>query len=210
MPKPPTRTRRKDARPGEIVQAALASFAERGFAATKLEAVAAAAGISKGTIYLYFPTKQDLFRAVVEQAVLPNVAAAEAAFAAHEGSAADLLRLLVERFFLILDSDLTGVPKMVIAEAGNFPEIAQYYVDTVVRRSMHLIETVLTRGVARGEFRPLDIQATIPLISAPFLLLTLWKHSLGRHTDLQLDARAVAAAHLEVLLRGLAAGPPAP
>ena len=87
-----TRSRRKEARPGEIVAAALASFAERGYAATKLEDVAAAAGISKGTIYLYFPTKEDLFRAVVRQAVLPNLEAAEAEFADHTGSAADLLR----------------------------------------------------------------------------------------------------------------------
>ena len=81
-----TRSRRKDARPGEIIAAALASFAERGYAATKLEDVAAAAGISKGTIYLYFPTKEDLFRAVVRQAVLPNLEAAEAQFASHTGS----------------------------------------------------------------------------------------------------------------------------
>src|SRR5271166_1355220 len=104
------RARRKDARPGEIIAAALASFAERGYAATKLEDVAAAAGISKGTIYLYFPTKEDLFRAVVRQAVLPNVEAAEADMAAFTGSSADLLRLLARRSMHLLDSDLTAIP----------------------------------------------------------------------------------------------------
>src|ERR1700760_2412102 len=99
------RTRRKDARPGEIVAAALATFADRGYAATKLEDVAAAAGISKGTIYLYFSTKEDLFRAVVRQAVLPNLAAAEEQFASHTGSCAELLRLLAQRFIQLLDSD---------------------------------------------------------------------------------------------------------
>src|SRR3974390_1597327 len=151
------RARRKDARPGEIIAAALASFAERGYAATKLEDVAAAAGISKGTIYLYFPTKEDLFRAVVRQAVLPNVEAAEADLAAHTGPSADLLRLLAQRFLHLLDSDLTAVPKLVVAESGNFPGIAQFYADAVLRRAFAFIEGILTRGVRRGEFRPLEV-----------------------------------------------------
>ena len=202
------RTRRKDARPGEIIAAALASFAERGYAATKLEDVATAAGISKGTIYLYFPTKEDLFRAVVRQAVLPNLEAAEAQFASHTGSSADLLRLLAQRFLELLDSDLTGVPKLIVAESGNFPALAQFYADTVLRRAFALIGGILARGMDRGEFRQMDVHAVLPLFAAPFLLLVLWKHSLGRHTDLKFDARAVAAAHLDVLLRGLAAEVP--
>ena len=202
------RSRRKEARPSEIVAAALASFAERGYAATKLEDVAAAAGISKGTIYLYFPTKEHLFRAVVEQAVLPNVEAAEGDLAAHTGSSADLLRMLAQRFLRLLDSNLTAVPKLVVAESGNFPEIAQFYADAVLRRAFRLIEGILARGVARGEFRPLDVHATLPLFAGPFLLLALWKHSLGRHTDLSFDPRAVAEAHIGTLLRGLAPDKP--
>jgi AcrR family transcriptional regulator len=201
------RTRRKDARPGEIVAAALATFADRGYAATKLEDVAAAAGISKGTIYLYFSTKEDLFRAVVRQAVLPNLAAAEEQFASHTGSCADLLRVLARRFLALLDSDITAVPKLVVAESGNFPAIAQFYADAVLRRAFALVEGILTRGMERGEFRRMDVHAVLPLFAAPFLLLALWKHSLGRHTDLHFDARAVAEAHLDVLLRGLAAEP---
>jgi AcrR family transcriptional regulator len=202
------RTRRKEARPGEIVAAALASFAERGYAATKLEDVATAAGISKGTIYLYFPTKEDLFRAVVRQAMLPNVEAAEADLANHAGSAADLLRMMAQRFLDALDSDLTAIPKLVVAESGNFPAIAQFYADTVLRRAFVLIEGILNLGIDRGEFRPMDVHATLPLFAGPFLLLALWKHSLGRHTDLAFDPRAVAAAHIETLLRGLAPDQP--
>lgn len=201
---PPRRSRRKDARPAEIVQAALAVFADRGFAAAKLEDVAAAAGISKGTIYLYFPNKEELFRAVVRTAVLPNLEAAEAQLATHTGSSAELLRMLAAGFLALLDSDVTAVPKLVVAESGNFPAIAQFYADTVLRRAFRLVETVLTRGMDRGEFRRMDVHAVLPLFAAPFLLLVLWKHSLGRHTDLGFDARAVATAHLDVLLRGLA------
>src|SRR6478736_5493971 len=185
------RTRRKDARPGEIVAAALASFAERGYAATKLEDVATAAGISKGTIYLYFPTKEDLFRAVVRQAVLPNLEAAEMQFAHHTGSCGDLLRTLARRFLQLLASDLTAVPKLVVAESGNFPAIAQFYADTVLRRAFALVEGILTRGMERGEFRRMDVHTILPLFASPFLLLALWKHSLGRHTDLTFDPRAV-------------------
>jgi AcrR family transcriptional regulator len=200
----PRRSRRKHARPAEIVQAALAVFADRGFAAAKLEDVAAAAGISKGTIYLYFPNKEELFRAVVRTAILPNLEAAEAQLDSHAGSSAELLRLLAQRFLDLLDSDLTAVPKLVVAESGNFPAVAQFYADTVLRRAFRLVETVLTRGMERGEFRRMDVHAVLPLFAAPFLLLLLWKHSLGRHTDLGFDAPAVAAAHLDILLRGLA------
>ena len=204
---PKRRSRRKDARPAEILDAALALFAERGFAATKLDDVAAAAGIGKGTVYLYFPTKEDLFRAVVRQAVLPNLEALEALMAAHEGSSADLLRLLADRFLTVLQSDLTAIPKLVIAEAGNFPAIAQFYADEVVRRGLGLFGAVLARGMESGEFRRMDIGATVPLCVAPFLMMAVWKHSLGRHTDLTFDPRAVIANHLDVLIRGLAAEP---
>jgi AcrR family transcriptional regulator len=203
-----TRTRRKEARPAEIVTAALASFAERGYAATRLEDVAAAAGVSKGTIYLYFPTKEELFRAVVRQAVLPNIETAEAEFARHSGSCAEFLRGLAQRFLQLLDSDLTAIPKLILAESGNFPAIAQFYADTVLRRAFGLIEAILWRGMERGEFRRLDVHATLPLFAAPFLLLALWKHSLGRHSGLGFDPRAVAETHLDVLLRGLAAEAP--
>ena len=201
------RARRKEARPGEIVEAALRLFSDRGFAATKLEDVATAAGIGKGTIYLYFPTKEDLFRAVVRQAVLPNLTAAEALLQNPDTSAADILRAIAERFLLLLDTDLTAVPKLVIAESGNFPAIARFYAEEVVLKGMALIRGVLARGIERGEFRPIDLDGALPLFSAPMLLLLLWKHSLGRHTDIQFNPRAVVATHLDVLLRGLAADP---
>jgi AcrR family transcriptional regulator len=208
MVEPRRRARRKEARPGEIIDAALRLFADRGYAATKLEDVATAAGIGKGTIYLYFPTKEDLFRAVVRQAVLPNLEAATALTADPATSAADILRAIAERFLALLETDLTAIPKLVVAESGNFPTLARFYAEEVVHKGMALVRGVLARGVAGGEFRPIDLDSALPLFSAPLLLLVLWKHSLGRHTDIQFDPRAVVATHLDVLLRGLAAGPP--
>ena len=210
-PPPPApthrRARRKEARPGEIIEAALRLFADRGFAATKLEDVAAAAGIGKGTIYLYFPTKEDLFRSVVRQAVLPNLEAVAALTQAPDLPAADMLRAIAERFLLLLDTDLTAIPKLVVAESGNFPALAQFYAEEVVLKGMALIRGILARGIQRGEFRPIDLDGALPLFSAPLLLLLLWKHSLGRHTDIQFNPRLVVATHLDILLRGLAAEP---
>jgi AcrR family transcriptional regulator len=202
------RARRKDARPAEIVAAALALFAERGFAATKLEDVAARAGIGKGTIYLYFPTKEDLFRAVVRQGLVPNLEAAEAMVAAHTGSASDMLREIARHVLRVIESDLTAIPKLVITESGNFPAIAQFYAEEVVKRGIRLIGGVIARGIERGEFRPVDLQSVLPLFVAPFLMMALWRHSLGRHTDIGFDPRKVIETHLDVLLRGLAAETP--
>ncbi len=146
----------------------------------------------------------------MRQAVLPNVEAAEAAIRrSYRLLAPTCCALLAQRFLRLLDSDLTAVPKLVVAEFGNFPAIAQFYADAVLRRAFALIEGILTRGMERGEFRPIDVHATLPLFAAPFLLLALWKHSLGRHTDLTFDPRAVAEAHIDTLLRGLAADQPA-
>jgi AcrR family transcriptional regulator len=200
---PPRRQRRKGARPSEIVEAALALFGERGFAATRLEDVALRAGVSKGTVYLYFPTKEDLFRAVLRQGLLPNLEAMEAAVAADQGPAPALLHQIAERLVGLLDSDLTAIPKLVLAESGNFPAIAQLYADEVVTRAMALLTGILTRGIERGELRRIDPQSAIPSFIAPFLMMALWKHSIGRHTEIAMDPKTVMEAHMDLLLRGL-------
>lgn len=204
-PAPKRRSRRKEARPAEILKAALALFAERGFAGTKLEDVAAAAGIGKGTIYLYFPTKEDLFKALVRQELLPNFDQLEAVIEVHTGTAADLLRLFGRRLLQLIESDLSAIPKLVLTEAGNFPSIARFYADEVGKRGMAIIGGVIARGIENGEFRPIDPHVVLPLVVAPFLMMALFKHSLGPHTDIAFDARTVLETHIDVLLRGLAA-----
>jgi AcrR family transcriptional regulator len=199
--------RRKEARPAEIVAAALQLFSNRGFAATRLEDVATVAGVSKGTVYLYFESKEQLFEAVVREAIAPNIARAEALVDAFQGPTPDLLRALFAFVGEVLETPLTGVMKLIISESGNFPQLARMYADLVLRRAFALMRRILERGVARGEFRPLDPDATVPLVVAPVLLLGLWKHSFGAHTDLTLDRRKVLEAHCENLLRGLAADP---
>ncbi len=202
--------RRKEARPAEIVAAALQLFADRGFAATRLDDVATVAGVSKGTVYLYFESKEQLFEAVVREAVAPNIDRAEALVDTFEGPTPELLRALFGFMAGVLETPLTGVMKLIISESGNFPQLARLYADLVVRRAFGLLRRILERGIARREFRQLDVEATIPHLIAPVLLLGMWKHSFGAHTDLVLDRRAVLEAHCDNLLRGLAADPGAP
>ena len=210
---PPARAprwnRRSDARPSEIVTAALTLFADRGFAATKLEDVARAAGISKGTVYLYFPTKEDLFRAVVRQELLPNLADVEAMLDRHQGPTGDLLRMMANRMLQVMDSEVGSIPKLVLSEAGNFPEIARFYAEEVVGRGIRLFGRILHRGAERGEFRSVEPMQVMPTLVGPILLMLLWRHSIGRHTALQFDPQAVIDTHIDLLLRGLAPEAPA-
>jgi AcrR family transcriptional regulator len=197
--------RRKEARPDEILAAALASFAERGFAATRLEDVAARAGISKGTLYLYFKGKEELFEAVVRATLVPNIARLETLAATFEGPSARLLERLLLTLAGVVGSQVGAIPKLVIAEAGNFPDLARFYLDQVVRRGLRLIAAILRRGIERGEFRPVDVDHTVFCVIAPMLIAALWKNSLEPHDDAPLDTQALARAHLDLLLRGLEA-----
>ncbi len=195
--------RRKDARPDEILAAALESFAARGFAATRLEDVAARAGISKGTLYLYFHGKEELFEAVVRATLLPNLERIEATAATFAGPSAELLEHLLLTLMGVLGSPAGALPKLVIAEAGNFPELARFYLDEVIRRGLRLIGAILRRGIARGEFRQIDVDHAVYCVIAPILLAALWKNSLEPHAAAPLDAQGLARAHLDLLLRGL-------
>lgn len=197
--------RRKDDRPGEILHAALDVFAARGFAAAKLDEVAARAGVSKGTLYLYFDGKEELFRSVVRGLLLPNVAMAERRIAEHTGSASELLRGLVLTFGrIITESKLGAIPKLIVAEAANFPDLAKFYYEEVIKRGMRAMGGVIERGAAAGEFRPIPIEQFLPLLMGPLLLLIVWKHGLERAGVPPLPVEAVLAEHANSLLRTLA------
>jgi AcrR family transcriptional regulator len=199
--------RRKTARPAEILSAALASFAERGFAATRLDDVAARAGVTKGTLYLYFDGKEELFKAVVRQELVPNLERAEAMVAGSAAPSFDLLEQLVRSFARMIASPLGAIPKLVLTEAGNFPDLARFYQDEVVDRGRALLRKVIERGVAAGELRPVDSEHTVMCMVAPLLLAALWRHSFERHTGRDLDLDALCGAELDLLRRGLTAGP---
>jgi AcrR family transcriptional regulator len=195
--------RRKEARPDEILAAALESFAARGFAATRLEDIAARAGISKGTLYLYFKNKEELFEAVVRAKLLPNLARIEALAASFDGRSATLLERLLLTIAGVVGSELGAIPKLVIAEAGNFPDLARFYLDEVVRRGLRLIGAILRRGIERGEFRAVDVDHAVFCVIAPMLMAALWKNSLEPYDRAPLETEALVRTHLDLLLRGL-------
>jgi AcrR family transcriptional regulator len=198
-----SRRRRKEDRPAEILSAALDCFAERGFAATRLEDIAARAGVSKGTLYLYFSGKEELFKALVRQELLPNIERLEAA-AAGPGSAVEMLgRLVAVWAEYVVPSRISVLPKLVIAEAGNFPELAKFYLQEVIQRGLRLLRSILRRGVEAGEFRPIDVEHTAFCVVGPLLLSVLWKHTFDAHADSPLDVKALCQAHLEALLNGI-------
>ena len=198
------RQRRKQARPAELVAAALELFVEKGFAGTRLEDVAARAGVSKGTFYLYFHSKEELFKAVIREGIVPILEEGAGLIDAFEGSTADLLRALIGEWWQrIGNTHLAGVPKLMISEAGNFPELATYYHDAVIVRGRDLMRRTLQRGMASGEFRGVDIETAIDVILAPVLMMVIWRYSLGVCSGTAHDPQIYLQSHLDLTLNGL-------
>lgn len=153
-PGEPRWQRRPDARPEEILEAAKHLFGESGYAGTKLEDVARRAGVSKGTLYLYFDSKEALFREMVRAKVVAALAHAEEAVRTFDGSSRELLVILVSSMYRRLrDDGMARVSRVVQAELPSFPELAQFYFEEVILRSRRLVSRVLERGVESGEFR---------------------------------------------------------
>jgi len=203
-PKGPRWRRRKEERPAEIVAAALESFAERGFAATRLDDIAERAGVTRGTLYLYFPSKEELFKAVVRQSIVPIIARGEEMVAqSQEPSSALLANVLLMMPRAVAGSPVSAIPKLVISEARNFPDLAQFYLKEVIRRGRRLLTAIIARGVERGEFRPLDMDHVFYCVVGPVLLSMLWKHSFEPYDGKRLDAQALCRVHLDMLLRGM-------
>jgi AcrR family transcriptional regulator len=197
--------RRKEARPGELIAAALACFAERGFAATRLDDVAARAGVTKGTVYLYFSNKEGLFKAVVRESLLPNLELAMGGAAAAGGDPAGRIRALVEFMATkVLDSPLGVIPRLIIAEASNFPEIARFYFDEVIRRGRGYVVAAIREGIELGQFRPVDPEHAFFSLVAPVLMTVIWDRSFGLLDDHPLDGLGVIRDHLDLFFRGLA------
>ena len=202
--KKPRWTRRKDARPQELLAAALDLFVERGYAATRLEDVAARAGVSKGTLYLYFTNKEELFKAVVRENVVPVLGEAEGIVDRHEGHSADLFREIALGWWeRIGNTKLSGITKLMMAEANNFPEVTQFYYDEVISRGNAMIARMLERGVQRGEFRPMDINNAVNVVCAPMVMLMVWKHSFTACRPEPISSEDYLNSFIDIFLRGV-------
>jgi TetR/AcrR family transcriptional regulator len=211
LPKPsPRRERRKHERPGELLQAALELFVEKGFAATKVEEVALRAGVSKGTLFLYYDSKVELFKAVVQANLSPHFIAWDQEYEQFQGSTAEMLRYGLSSWWERIGNTLAGgLTKLVLSESNNFPEVAAFYREQVMAPGQALLQRMLQRGIDRGEWPAMDVaQSSLSLMSA-MVFVMMWRHSLARcGQGPGFDPHAFLMSHLDLVLKGLAA--PAP
>ncbi len=203
-------SRRKQARPEEILAAALECFVKHGYSATRMEDIAKHAGVTKGTVYLYYANKEELLKAVVRETLLPRVAELEQVLNDTDCSAPELLRRLLQQWgTLVRDNDLVaGLPKLMIGEVSNFPELARFYYEEVICRGRRLVANVLAHGIARGEFRSLNINQAVEVMIAPVIMGMIWQHSFAYFEAKPMDFPHYLDAVYDILLRGLSAPVP--
>jgi len=195
--------RRKDARPAEILAAALKVFSVKGFAATKLDEVAKAAGVSKGTVYLYFESKEILFKDVVNEFVLPQIVKAEEHAQQYKGSIKELMQKLIEQWRTnVIETDLCGIPKIMVAEAALFPELATFYLENVIQRVRKFVANLIVLGIERGEFNKCDPAYAARHFLAPMVFAAVWEKSLAPY-DEQYDIKKYLNTHLDIFLQGI-------
>lgn len=196
--------RRKADRPNEIVEAALQVFAAKGFAAARLDDIAARAGVSKGAIYLYFATKEDIFRAVVEQAIAPRLKVVAAMVADHPGPFAELVEMFAERMAQVIETTpVGGVAKMVIGEAQNFPTLARVWLDELVDPALAALAAAIVAAQARGEVRPGEPRAFALSLIGALLMGVLWRETFVPVGAEPFDLPRLARQHARTVLTGM-------
>lgn len=208
----PPRQRRKEARPQELLSAALELFVEKGFAATRSEEVAARAGVAKGTLYLYYPSKEDLLKAVVRENLSALIAEGADLAGSFEGTTQELLVLLMQTWWeRVGDTPASGIFKIIITEMGNFPDFGRFYLEEVMEPGRDLFTRVLQRGIDSGELRPVNLFETVHVLIFPMLMLCLHRHSLGSCIGMgpTMEPRSFIVTHVDVVVRGLLAHPEA-
>jgi AcrR family transcriptional regulator len=171
MNQPRPRRRRPDARPDEILDAALSVFAEQGFTAARVEDIARRAGLSKGAVYLYFPSKEAMLNALVEQSAGKLAKAAErlVALGAPTDPEAALRSLVFMLVTAMTDPDISAAPRLVLTEAQRFAGIAQYYRSHVLEIARGALTALLAAGVDQGHFRPVDADILMRFVAGPVL-----------------------------------------
>jgi AcrR family transcriptional regulator len=198
--------RRKDARPRELLDAALAVFVERGFAAARPEEIALRAGVSKGTLYLYFHSKEDILAALIKERFSSRIDVGTHESARHAGSSRDLLRnVLTAWCSTLVQGHAGGIFKLVFAEARAFPALAQFWWHEVLEPLRRVIAPIVARGVVRGEFRAVDPDLVVYSLVLPIVMVCLHRHAIGptAHDESLIDHPDLFNHHLEFVLQGL-------
>jgi len=199
------RRRRKAERPKEILEAAFVEFSRNGYAMTTLDQIAERAGVTKGTIYVYFANKEHLFISMVREVTKATLDTVHEMFEAHEGSTAELLRAQFSFIYqhIVEDRRRREVVRMLIAEASRFPELADRYYDEILRPCLELLKQAIQRGMDRGEIRKSAIIDSPQVVIAPIALVDLWMMMFDDRQPL--DLKAYFDAHLDLVLNGLLA-----
>lgn len=202
----PPRRRRRDARPQEILDAALSVFVENGFSAARTEEIARRAGITKGTLYLYFTSKEEIFKSLLQESLTPQLSYFVSEVGKIEGSSTDVIRLIVRGLGKFMrHSSRAALPKLMLAEIGNFPELARFYKSEVIDLGLNMFESIIQRGIERGEFRLVDPKHAARLVMIPVTYTGIWRTSFGRLDSEAYDYEALLESHLDLVLRGLTA-----
>lgn len=202
------RQRRKDARPAELAAAAMALFVEKGFAATRLDDVASRAGVSKGTLYLYFDSKEALFRSVIEESIVPMIGEVEAMVERLGDDPVRLLRALLEFWWAQIGSThLAGTCKLMLCEAGNFPEVAMYLNERVIGPWHMLLNRVIEAGMTKGVFRKGNPESVRQMVFYPLLMQAVWQCSLPVCSSARPMPENYFDTFFDVLFRGLLVEP---
>ncbi len=194
----PRYRRRKEDRPQEITEAAFLAFAEKGYAATRVEEVARRAGVSKGLLYLYFKTKEELFKAVIKSVVIRRVDALVTALENTELSSEEFLRgPLLEFMKSVPGSPVSVVIRLLISEGNRHPDLVDYYWENVVSKGLAAISRFIERGVQRGEFRATAVSELPQLLLAPVMLSVIWRLLFARQ---DLDTDKLITTHIDMIL----------
>jgi AcrR family transcriptional regulator len=195
--------RRKQARPGEILDAAIAVFAEKGYAAARMEDIGVKAGVTKGTIYLYFPSKEEVFKSLARQHITDMLAITAENARKFEGKTFDFLAAFIQGCITKMNSDASVLPKIIISEARNFPELAKFWREEVIDKSLGMLSAIIAKGVARGEVRDVPPDHIARLCVAPMLMGLIWRNTFAQTDDEPFDYAGFLALHCDVLFRGL-------
>ena len=200
--------RRKDERPAEITEAALAAFAENGYAATRVDDVAKRAGVSKGLLYLYFKTKEELFKAVIRSFVAPKVQELSVIVDESELSAEEFIRgPFLSMIKTLPDSPIRVIIRLMFSEGHKHQDLVEYYWENVVRHALEMMKKLIGRGVTNGEFRSSAVDDMPQLLISPVIMSVFWKHVFDKQA--KLDTDLFIETHIEAMLNYLKVTPAA-
>jgi AcrR family transcriptional regulator len=195
---------RKDTRPQEIVAAAFEEFVSKGYAAARLEDVASRARVSKGLPYLYFKTKEELFKAVIRSVISPVFEAMRERMLTTDLSCEAFLKGPFLSFVQeLVKSRRVLIARLLIAEGHKHPELTAFYYDQVIAKGKETVEAFIDRGVERGEFRPTPLRDYPQLVIAPMLMAVIWRTLFERHHHLDTDA--LLKTHIDLILDAIRA-----